>query len=363
MTRRRHRPVRLLAAALGLAACQPASPVAVGVATSAAFVDAAVLAVEHARDDGLDVPVDTVLIPESSSRAAPAIEASERLVATPGMVAVIGHSNSAASLAASQLYNRARVVQIAPTATASDYSRAGPFSFRMVPPDDRQGAFLADAVSRAFPAGGAVAVLYVNDDYGRGLRDAFMAALEPTGLAAPLDLPFVEAELSPGGVRQVVEALASVDPDALVWLGRPAGLDRLLAPVRAALGPLPVYAGDALAAVRLQVTLDERWRGVRHVDFADLDGTPAGRRFVREYVSRFGRRPSVPEALTYDAARMALAGIADGAATGDDLRAYLSGLGRDRPAYAGVTGAIRFDDRGDVDRPYVLVPVIAEGGP
>lgn len=368
MSQRRHRPVPFLATALGLAAtlglaaCEPAPPVALGFATSGAYLDAAILAVEDARAAGFDVPLDTVLIAEASNRAAPAIEASERLVAIPGLVAVIGHSNSAASLAASQLYNRARVVQIAPTASAVAYSRAGPFSFRMVPPDDRQGAFLADAVARDLSPGDTVAVLFVNDDYGRGLRDAFMAALPPTGLAAPLDLPYVENEMSPGEAGRTVEALGRLRPDAVVWLGRTPSLDTLLGELRGTLGDVPVFGGDALSAAPRVGTPDGRWAAVRYVEFADLQATDAGRRFVRDYEDRFGRTPGVPDALTYDATRIALEGIAAGARTGEELRAYLRGVGRDRPAYQGVSGAVRFDEDGGVDRPYVLLPVIPGGG-
>jgi branched-chain amino acid transport system substrate-binding protein len=66
---------------------------------------------------------------------------------------VVGHVTSGSSLAVSQLYNDAQVVQLSPTATSVLYSQAGPFSYRMVPPDDAQGRFLADVLARDYPAG------------------------------------------------------------------------------------------------------------------------------------------------------------------------------------------------------------------
>jgi hypothetical protein len=55
---------------------------------------------------------------------------------------------------------------------------------------------------------------------------------------------------------------------------------------------------------------------------------------------------------------MLLQATRDGARTGAEIRAWLESLGRERPAYEGITGPIRFDENGDVDRSYVLRPVL-----
>ncbi|HUG28520.1 MAG TPA: hypothetical protein VMK53_09500, partial [Gemmatimonadales bacterium] len=116
---------------LAFAACRPAPTVAVGAALSASFINAARLAIEEAWAEGGLPQLDTLLLREMTNAAAPAIGMAEEFVALPGVVAVVGHSNSSASLAASQIYNDAEVVQIAPTSTAPRYSEAGPFSFRL----------------------------------------------------------------------------------------------------------------------------------------------------------------------------------------------------------------------------------------
>ncbi len=145
-------------------------PPVIAVAGDLAYLDAARMAIEDAWTS--PSIFDTLLIEETSNRAAPALEVAGRIVATPRAVAVVGHTNSAASLVTAQLYNEAEVVQMAPTTTAVAYSEAGPFSFRLVPSDDHQGPFLANALERSFPDGARLALFYVNDDYGRGLRTA-----------------------------------------------------------------------------------------------------------------------------------------------------------------------------------------------
>lgn len=347
-----------LAAVMSLlaGACDaPPRPV-IGVTSSASYVDAARMALLEA-ETGSGLPVDTMLRPEASNRAGPALRAAEEFVNRPAMAAVVGHSNSAASLAASQLYNARRIVQIAPTASAVLYSEAGPFSFRLVPPDDRQGMFLARVLRDSLPADARLALLYVNDDYGRGLRSAVLAARADLGnrRSIALDFPHTEGLPTDSAIeRHLVDALMAADPDAIVWLGRGFTLHALLPAIRASLGNVPVYGGDGVGSGRRIRTRDGRWNGVRHVAFADLGTTAAGRRFSTRYRERFGVEPGAAEALTYDAVSLVLTAVREGARTGPQIRDYLMSLGRDRSPYAGVTGPIQFDERGDVQRSYHL---------
>ena len=324
-----------------------------GISTNTSLVPAVRLALEESRAQGLKLRVDTLIIPEGTTQAAPAIAAAERLVGTPGIVAVVGHSNSAASLAAAPIYNRSRVVQLSPTSSAPAYSDAGPYSFRMVPPDDRQGAFLYRHLSETLPGGARLAVLHVNDDYGRGLRAAFTAALDTASFPVVLELPHAEDGTVETEVAHARDALAAARPDVVVWLGRAQVLDVYLTAIRDAVGAVPVVGGDAVAALP-EGGRDERWEGVRFVEFVDLEGTAEMRAFRGRFRSRFGREASGADALTYDAVRVLLAGLAAGATTGEELRGYLASLGRSRAAFEGLAGPVSFDENGDAEASYML---------
>jgi branched-chain amino acid transport system substrate-binding protein len=90
------------------------------------------------------------------------------------------------------------------------------------------------------------------------------------------------------------------------------------------------------------------------VDLVDLDATPEIRAFRERYRKRFGREPSASDALSYDAMKVIIAAIQNGARTGTDVQEYLDELGTSRPAHPGVVDSIRFDKHGDVDRSHVL---------
>lgn len=339
----------------------PPKPV-IGVALSGPFLLAAELAVADAAAEGVLPAVDTVMMIEQSSLAGPAIETAADLIARPGLVAVIGHSNSGASLAAAQLYNDAEVVQLAPTTTAQLYSSAGPFSFRMVPPDDRQGALLAQSVMDDFPNGARVGVLYVNDDYGRGLRQLVRRNLDSTRYPVVIELPHLDTDGRGDIVASDADPVADANPDVLLWLGRPSTLVQALPHLREHLATIPILASDAAAAWPNLGDVDGILDGVRYVDFVDLESTPALGEFRARFFDRFGKRAGGADALVYDAMRIVLSAIAAGAETGEEVRAYLVSLGRERPAYVGIAGRITFSPDGEIERLPILltIPVTTE---
>ena len=348
-----------VAAPLLIGACREQPKPLIGTALGGTLNDAVLLALDDVMPAGVPPIADTMLLAEETSVAASAIEVASTLLAQPNLVAVVGHTNSSASLATAQLYNDAKVVELAPTSTAQLYSAAGPYSFRMVPSDERQGHVLAQAVAEAQPERARVALLYVNDDYGRSLRSVVAAALDSLQINVVADLPHLD---SPGRARTVladIESVIRVRPNVIVWMGRPASLHAVLPAIRASLGEVPVFASDATTSWTLSGNIDGVLTGVWYVDFVDLNATAEGRRFSERYRTRYGRAPGGGEALTYDAMRVIMEAIRGGARSGDDVRRFLDQLGRERPALQGVTGAISFSEDGDVRRDPILLRIPA----
>lgn len=329
----------------------------IGVVSASGYIEAGRMAVDDATRADSALPADTVFLMHLSNLASDAVAIADRLLARPGLVGVVGHVTSGSSLAVSQLYNDARVVQLSPTATSALYSQAGPFSYRMVPPDDAQGRFLADALVQQYPDGARLALMFVNDDYGRGLRANVRAALDSARFPLVLDLPHSEEGVAPEVIAAAVSALARARPDVLLFLGSSSSLGPRLPALRRAVGSLPIIASDAVSSWARFGADSVSWAGVQFVDFLDMTATPALRAFSARYQTRTGVPATGPDALTYDAVRVLLEAVRSGASSGDAVRAYLASLGRTRPAYEGITGALRFTDEGNPERSYVLVTI------
>src|SRR5919106_1489525 len=92
-----------------------------------------------------------------------------------GVSAVVGHLSSGTTLAAAAVYNGGDdpVVALSPSSSSPEVTSAGDYTFRICPSDHAHGAVLARwAHGRLRLQHGAV--LYVNDQYGRGVRQTFV---------------------------------------------------------------------------------------------------------------------------------------------------------------------------------------------
>jgi len=329
--------------------------VTIGIALGTKESDGAKFAYEEAVSAGLRIAIDTVFARDTDTRAAPAIQGAERLVAVPGIVAVVGNGNSAASLATSPLYNSRKIVQLSPNSTAMLYSSAGPFSYRMVSPDDRQGRFLGERLM-AEARGRRVALLYVNDDYGRSLRREVLRAVGAGAVHWVVDAPHIEGSDSATTARTVT-SLVETRAELILWIGRDDQLYGILPGIRKALGGIPIIGSDGVAHALQLDNEDNRWGGVRFVELVDLDAGPAIRGFRARFLKRWGREPTGPEALAYDAMKILIAAVEAGARSGVEVQRYLDGLGSRRPAFPGVAGPVVFDSLGDVARAYLLTTI------
>src|SRR5690606_16012471 len=124
------------------------------------------------------------------------------------------------SIAASDVYNEPGngLVAISPGATSPEMSRTGEWTFRVCPSDLQQAAALAEWAYHDLERKRAL-ILYLNDSYGRGVRDAFTPTFERLGgtvVSADPYLPVLmedERSLDPfleRGIRDRMDALVIV---------------------------------------------------------------------------------------------------------------------------------------------------------
>lgn len=353
----RFAPCILLAASLLASGCKDRVRPVIGTALATTFNNAITLATEDAGKGHDEQPFEAVLLPETSSVAATAIDLATTLLSHKGLVAIIGHTNSSASLATAQLYNDAKVVQLAPTTTAALYSESGPYSFRMVPSDRRQGRLLALAAMEEPKDKARVALLYANDDYGRSLRAITRAILDSLKVNIAIDLPHLDGSGRGRAVLLDVEAVVNARPNVILWLGRSFSLREVLPTIRETMGDIPVIGSDAMTSWILEKDNWEILKGVQYVDFVDVNETPELRAFSKRYFSRFGRYPSAGEVLSYDALTVLAAAVNDGARTGEEVRRFLTELGHTRPAFQGLSGPISFNSDREIERDLILLRI------
>lgn len=149
--------------------------------------------------------------------AGAATAAAERLITSEGVKALVGGDCSGvtgAALANVALPNG--TVMISPSATSPGLSSAednGLF-FRTAPSDARQGVVMTEVImDRGIKE---VAVTYTNNDYGKGLADAFAAAFEAAGGTVTINTAHEDGKAD---YSAEVGALASAGGEVLVIAG------------------------------------------------------------------------------------------------------------------------------------------------
>lgn len=367
MTARTPGPMPLLVGALLLASSCHSGPSTVRIGLAVSLDDAGVLpmrlgaelAAKEINDSGgidgrrLELVVENDFgDPDSSVALATRLYDSD-------VSAVIGGAYSGVTLAAAPVYNGGRrpLVQLSPSASSPLVSGAGDYTFRLCPSDLAYGAALAHfARDRGL---NRAAVLYVNDEYGRGVRRTFATEYVRLGGELIEVDPFLPGAADIGAYLVRLARQRRVDLLVLA-ANQDEGL-AVLRQLKAAGNRLPVVAADGMVgAERVAPALME---GV-YVSSAYIESDPReeNRRFVAAYREAYPEAglPDQGAASSYDAVRL-LAGAAKGTQDRSQLRDRLAGVGGTESPFEGVVGPLGFDSLGDVPTLAVRVGVVRRG--
>jgi branched-chain amino acid transport system substrate-binding protein len=274
----------------------------------------------------------------------------QRFVDRKDIVAVVGHVNSGAMVAAAQVYD-GRLAAVATTATSPALTGISSWTFRVIASDSSNGSDIA-----AFATGlgrTRAAILYENNTYGRGLADAFRRSF--AGRVISMD-PIGEDAEQP--LDAYVSYFKLTEPDVVFIAGTEASGLAFLREARAQALAADLIGGDGWSGLSVDTL---RAQGVYvGVPFTAEDQRPEAQRFVAAFASRFQMRPDNNAALAYDATMLLYAAAKSVGPDRAKIRAYLASL-TPATAYHGVSGSISFRPDGDPVAQHVVMTRIDRG--
>jgi len=184
------------------------------------MADGAELAMKEVTDSGMlldGMTVTSVRADSTCIDAAAATAAAERLITSDGIKAIMGADCSGVTGAIlSNVALANGIVMISPSATSPGLSTAednGLF-FRTAPSDARQGVVMTEILLEEGIK--SVALTYTNNDYGKGLADAFQSAYEAAGGTVTISAAHEDGKAD---YSAEVGALAAAGGDRLVVAG------------------------------------------------------------------------------------------------------------------------------------------------
>jgi branched-chain amino acid transport system substrate-binding protein len=301
------------------------------------------LAVAKARRDyGVDL---NVIYEDSQADPKLAVSAIQKLINIDGVKYVIGFT-SGEVLSMCPISETNNVVLLSPASSPVITQKCGDYTFRNLPSDIYQGIGLADKV---FTEGyKRVAIFYINNDYGVGLKDEFVKNYQGvvTGVEAH--------KLGDTDFRTQLIKIKASKPDAIILITHMAE-GSIILQQRVDLGlTQPIFASetlkdptlfkiDKILLKNLFISSVAKYEGGEFQDFNNL--------FKQKYNSDFGAYSDYEydNVLTLASAIAKCKGGNDSKCVKDEI--YKTDI-------TGATGRINFDANGDrVNKDYTLYKV------
>ncbi len=284
----------------------------------------------------------------------------QRFIDNEKILIMIGPLTSTVALAQAPILNKHGLTQFAIGATAPAYTDAGPFSFRLVPTDAFQGRYMAKWANEQ-GKWKTYAIIYVNDDYGRGLAEVFQTGLKEIGVS---ENSVVAAEAYLPNDTDFSVQLAKIkglNPDALFIAGHYKEGALIARQAKELRLDAQILGTDGIGHPEYIKVAGKAAEGTIYSGYFSLeDKRPYIQQWAAEFKEKFGYDPGLVEAIANDCVEIAAKAIEIGGQNRQEIATGMSGIGSDHPAVMGALGENRFDENGDMVRD-MLMYVVKDG--
>ncbi len=328
--------------------------------------DAGVLPVTQLQNEGVEYTFESRR-EDTETNPSVGVDRAQAL-ATAGYPSITGAASSAVTIrVAEEVLFQQEVVGISPASTSPAITDLdGDYLLRTCPTDALQGVALANL---AYEDRGleSVATLYLNNDYGQGLNDAFVSSFQEAGGEVLAEQSFQKQQPS---YSSVLSDVLSDTPDALLVIGYPASGTQIFRNFyeRDDAQDYTVLVTDGLQENGLPSDVDNSMENV--IGTAPAATGPGRDTFDQLYQDEYGTEPGVYNAQAYDATAVHIlaqlrAGELSGPAISEEIRAVANPGGEvigpgslaeglemaangTEIQYQGASSNVEFDENGDL---------------
>ena len=317
-------------------------------AVGKSMANAAQLAVDEANKSGLQIqgrPVQLKLLIQDDRTNPRTAELIARYLVRSGVVGVIGHWNSGASLAAAPIYNAGGVIQISPASMSNLFTQQGNrAAFRTIGNNDSAGSYTADYAVKTLQAR---RFLVVDDGtpFGRGFVEQFSRSAKELG--AQIVGSHSVSDKTSDFNAVLIDAL-KLRPDAVMFGGlelqastlarslkrRSPGIRFIGSSGTVGLPFLRAAGADGNGSVVLEPGLP-------------MDKMPGWKNFEKNYMQKFDSNIELFAPFAYDATQVLIAAMRQ--ANSMEPKKIAEALHAIH--FSGMTGPVSFNQQGDLNNP------------
>lgn len=269
------------------------------------------------------------------------------------VMAIVGSCLSSNTLAMVPITDKAKLPHSVVSSSTPKLSGMSKYFFRMAVQDAQVGILMGDLIAKKLGAK-KVAILYPNNDYGKGLTAAIEDTLKQHGVTIVSNQAYLATDkdysaLLTGIKAQGVDALAVAgtytDGGLITKQARELGLT------------IPIVGGTGFYSPKFVEIAGKAAEGAIFLGaFVASNPDPAVQSFVKKYKEKYNMEPDTFAALGYDQmyvlAEAMKKAAEKGAITRENIRDAMA-----QTNYKGITGTVTFNDQGDWVRPYLYITV------
>ncbi len=298
-----------------------------------------------------------LIIEDDAGNPAEAQNVATKIASNPEVLAVIGHFNSSCSLAAKNAYTEAKMVMFSPASTNVNVTKNSDYVFRNIFTDDFQGQSLARYAATILGTK-KVAILFDNDDYGRGLKESFKAKASQLGMTVLNETAYSK---DTNDFRSQLTTIKGYNPEIILVAGLYKHAAVIAKQARELGIETPLIGGDGVFSEQYITLAGPAAEGTYvSCPFLFELGGERSKSFAEKFRARFNREPDAWAALSYDAFQILVEAIKAKGPTREGIHEYLKGINSPATAYDGLTGKTFFDEEGDCRKPVQMA--VVKGG-
>ena len=278
------------------------------------------------------------------------VAVAQKFVNDPRIVAELGDFSSPASMAASPIYQKAKLVQFGFTNSHPDFTKGGDYMWsNSVSQADEQPLSAAYAVKRLGLK--RIAVLHLNTDWGRTSKDIFVKAAKDMGAEVVAVEGYMADEKD---FRSTLVRVRDAKPDGLMLVSYYSDAALIARQVKQSGLNLPMVAASSVYSPKFVELGGDAVEGVYTASrYFPEDPRPQVRNFITKFKAKYDKEPDAFNAYAYDTMILMAQvmrefgidrkSIHDGLAKVKDVPSVIFGKATFDPATRRVSGAMNVE--------------------
>ncbi len=280
-----------------------------------------------------------------------AVSAVQKLINLDKVSAIIGEICSSATLAVAPIVEKNKTPLVSPCSSAPDITNAGDYIFRTYPSDFFEGKVVAEYTKNKLGYS-KVAILYVNNDWGNGLKKVFKENLTKLNGNIAIEESYQQGNKD---LRTQLTKIKSINPESIYFIGYIDEAVVVLKQIKEMKINVPIFGNSSWSESKLISEAGNASEGVYWIELKS--STPPVFLEKEMELKRGNKEIPVCSIQYYDAVKLlakSINGLTD--ISGNNIKDKLY-----QTTLSGLSGEISFDKNGDLVNAEYSVKIIKNG--